>query len=55
MSTIELYTEFEIATAQQLAYERNRDEPADKDLQDAVKIAAKWNKQRQALGLRPFQ
>lgn len=52
---LELYTEFELATAQQLAYERNRDETTEQDLQDAIKKAAKWNKQRQQLGLRPFQ
>lgn len=52
---LELYTEFEEATAQQLAFERNRDEPTDKDLQDAVAVAAKWNKQRIKLKLRPFK
>lgn len=52
---LELYTEFEIATAQQLAFERNRDEPNKADLDEAVKLAAKWNKKRQEQGLRPFQ
>lgn len=38
--------DFEAATAQQLAYERNRDEPNEKDEQDAIKLCSKWNKQR---------
>ncbi len=50
-----LYTDFEIATAQQLAFERNRDEPNQSDLQEAIVLAAKWNKKRQEQGLRPFQ
>ena len=50
-----LYTDFEFATAQQLAYERNRDEPSDKDLDDAVRMCSKWNKQRQREGMRAWQ
>lgn len=52
---LNLYTDFEIATAQQLAFERNRDEASEQDLQDAVKLAAGWNNKRLELGLRPFQ
>jgi hypothetical protein len=47
-----LMTDFESATAQQLAYERNRDTPSDKDLEDAVRMCGKWNKQRQREGMR---
>ena len=55
MSTLNLFTEFELATAQQLAWERDRDEPNERDLQDAIAMAAKWNQQRIKLGLKPFQ
>jgi hypothetical protein len=50
-----LYTEFELITAQQLCLERNRDEPNEKDLQDAVKISCKWNKKRKLMGLKPWK
>lgn len=52
---LELYTDFELATAQQLAFDRNRDQPNEVDLADAVKLAAKWNQKRIEQGLRPFQ
>ena len=55
MSTLDLFTEFELATAQQLCLERNRDEPTERDLADAVTLAAKWNQQRIKLKLRPWQ
>lgn len=40
---LELYTEFELITAQQLCPERNRDTPNEQDLADAVKLCARWN------------
>ena len=49
-----LYTEFEETTANQLALERNRDTPSEKDMADAVKLAAKWDKQRKQQGLKPW-
>mgnify|MGYP003412446637 FL=1 len=52
---LELYTEFELATAQQLAFDRNREKPNQSDLEDAIKLAAKWNAKRIEQGLRPFQ
>ena len=52
---LNLYTAFELATAQQLAWERGHDEPKERDLADAVTLAAKWNRQRIKLGLRPWQ
>ena len=48
-------TEFEIATAAKLAFERNRETPIDKDLEDAVRMCSKWNKQRKEMGLRLWQ
>jgi hypothetical protein len=50
-----LYTDFEAATAAQLALERNRDTPSEKDLSDAVRMCSKWNKQRKEIGLRLWQ
>lgn len=52
---LELYTEFELITAQQLCLERNRDTPNAQDLADAVKLCARWNMQRMKLNLRPWQ
>jgi hypothetical protein len=46
-----LYTQFEQTTAAQLCLERNRDEPNDKDLADAVKMCSRWNRQRKERGL----
>jgi hypothetical protein len=36
-----LYDDFETATAQQLAYERNRDTPSEQDMADAVVMCAR--------------
>ena len=47
-----LITDFEQSTAAQLALERNRDTPSEKDLADAVRMCSKWNKQRKEIGLR---
>lgn len=49
-----LYTAFELTTAAQLCLERNRDEPNEQDLADAVKLCARWNMQRMKGGLRPW-
>jgi len=50
-----LYTTFELIVAQHLAYYRNRDDPTEQDLQDAVAWAAKWNNKRIKLGFRAWQ
>ena len=50
-----LITDFEATTSHQLALERNRDTPSDKDLEDAVRMCSKWNKQRKEIGLRAWQ
>jgi len=52
---LKLYTDFELATAAQLAFERNRDEPNERDLADAVKMCARWNRQRIDLELKPWK
>ena len=49
-----LVTDFESETAHQLALERNRDTPIDKDLNDAVRMCGKWNEQRKDMGLRAW-
>jgi len=48
-------TEFELTTAQQLCLERNRDEPNEKDIEDAIKMACKWNQKRIKMGLKSWQ
>jgi hypothetical protein len=53
--SLALYTDFEQATAQQLAWERNRDAPSEQDLSDAVVMCARWNLQRIELGLKAWQ
>ena len=55
MNTLNLYTDLELATAQQLCLERNRDEPNELDLADAVKMCARWNRQRIDLELKPWK
>jgi len=52
MNTLNLYTDLELATAQQLCLERNRDEPNERDLADAVKMCTRWNRQRIKFGLK---
>lgn len=52
---LNLYTDFELTTAHQLCLERNRDEPNEKDLSDAVKMCAGWNRQRMNLELKPWK
>jgi hypothetical protein len=54
-TALALFNDFEQATAQQLAYERNRDTPTEQDLADAVGICARWNLQRVKLELKPWQ
>ena len=51
---LQLYTEFELATAHQLCLELNSDEPNEKDLADAVKMVTRWNQARIKDGLRPW-
>ena len=51
---LQLFTEFETITAQQLCLERNRDKPNDADYADAVKLASKWNNYRIKNGLKPW-
>ncbi len=48
-------TEFELITAQQLCLERNRDEPNEKDIEDAIKMARKWNQKRIKQGMKSWQ
>lgn len=48
-------TEFELITAQQLCLERNRDEPNEKDIEDAIKMACKWNQKRIKAGLKSWR
>ncbi len=50
-----LYTEFELATAETLCLERNRDEPNEQDLNDAVAMCARWNQKRIKMGMRAWQ
>jgi hypothetical protein len=50
--TLPLYTEFELATAETLCLERNRDEPNEQDLNDAVAMCARWNQKRINMGMR---
>ena len=51
---LQLYTEFELITANQLCLERDRDEPNETDLRDAVAMVTRWNQQRIKIGLRPW-
>jgi hypothetical protein len=46
-----LYTDFELATANQLCLERNRDEPNEQDLRDAVVMSCRWNQKRKLMEL----
>jgi len=50
-----LYTEFEQLTAETLCLERNRDEPNEQDLNDAVAMCARWNQKRINMGMRAWQ
>ena len=47
-----LITDFEQATAEQLAWCNGKDEPTEREYAQAVKLAAKWNKKRRLMGLR---
>lgn len=46
-----MFSEFEQATAQQIAFEHDRDTPTAADMQQAVQSIRKWNSQRLAAGL----
>jgi hypothetical protein len=50
-----LYTEFERITAETLCLERNRDEPNEQDLNDAVAMCVRWNQKRIKMGMRAWQ
>jgi hypothetical protein len=43
------------ATAQQLAWDRARDEPNAKDIDDAAEMVARWNRKRIEMGLTPWE
>ena len=49
-----LITEFEQATAEQLAWSKGRDIPTQEDLARAEKMVAKWNKIRIARKQKPL-
>ena len=49
-----LITDFERATAEQLAWCNGKDEPTEREYVQAVKLAAKWNKKRRLMGLRAW-
>ena len=53
-TALALYNDFEQSTAQQLAYERNRDTPTEQDMADAVVMCARWNLQRQKEGIKAW-
>lgn len=53
--TLPCYSDFELATAEQLCLERNRDTPNDSDFADAVNLSVKWNNWRIKNNLRPWQ
>ncbi|MCF2827112.1 MULTISPECIES: hypothetical protein [unclassified Pseudoalteromonas] len=42
------------ATALQLAWYKGKDKPDASDKREATNLVAKWNKQRIALGLKPW-
>lgn len=46
-----MFSEFELATAQQLALEHGRDKPTAADMQSAVSDVKRWNEQRSKAGL----
>ena len=48
-------TEFEDATAHQIALDCNRDEPNEKDILLARDKVAKWNKERQDKGFKVWE
>lgn len=43
------------ATAQQVAWERARDEPTAKDIDDAAEMVQRWNTKRIEMGLKPWE
>ena len=48
---LQLLTDFERTTAQQLAWCNGKDKPTEREYVQAVKLAAKWNKKRLLVGL----
>jgi len=49
-----MLTEFEQATANQLAVYCGREKPSDKDIQETIKLCVKWNKHRTSKNLKPW-
>lgn len=49
-----MFSDFELATAQQLALEHGRDNPTAADMQSAVTLTKTWNAKRRAAGLLPW-
>ncbi len=43
------------ALAEQLGWQRNKDEPEEKDRQKAVGMVETWNQKRLAVGLKPLR
>lgn len=43
------------SVAEQLAWQRNRDEPNEKERQQAVGMVQEWNNRRAAVGLPPLR
>lgn len=48
-------TEFEMATAEQLATERGHSKPTAADTNDAKALVESWNIKRLQLGLQPWE
>lgn len=48
-------SEFEVATAEQLAVARGHAEPTESDINDAAELVKRWHARRVALGLEPWE
>lgn len=60
MDNLELFTEttftdFEVATAEQIATGCGRASPNEADMRQAVSLCHRWNRERQASGLPSWQ
>lgn len=60
MSNLELFdettfTEFEEATAEQLAISAGRKSPNEADMRQAVSLCQRWNRDRRCAGLLPWE
>jgi hypothetical protein len=47
-------TEFELILAQTICLERNRDEPNEEDMRNAIAMACRWNLSRIKRGLKAW-